>query len=371
LPAARLDLYKGTRMALTRYKVIADMATAISSSTEYEDVLAVIAEQSVKAFDICECVIYEFLEAAGAVTATPHALWSERPTAEDLAYVGIPIALSDEPALERVLRDRTMVETLVNDAALPDKDRRLMQEWGEMSCLWIPLVFGGSTIGCLELVEKRYVRPFTEYDREFAATVAALAAMAIQNARSRRYESAQERKLQALLVASLDLALAPDERAVLDTLARTTGTALGAEACYIYLYDRAADTIVWVASWEPPSFAEQFEDRVGTVYPLAEYETDRRALTDGVVIERVASDADLTEQDRRELQDWGFKTILTVPAILDGEPVAVLEVAEETRERHFTEDELDLARALGLQAGVILKGRAHRARLETELDTEL
>jgi len=363
--------YKCTAMALTRYKVIADLAAAVSSSTEYEDVLATIAKESAQAFEVSECVIYEYLESAGAVTATPHALWSAQPTSEDEAYVGVPIALSDEPALRRVLREKTMVETRVNDPSLPAADRRLMEEWGEMSCLWVPLVFGGRTIGCLELVEKRFVRPFTDYDREFAATVAALAAMAIQNARGRRREAVQERKLQALLAASLDLAVAADEREVLDTLARSTAAALAAEACYIYLYDRADDTITWIAGFEPEAITIQSDDRVGAVYSLDEYGADRRALRDGVVIERVASDPALADDDLRELRDWGFKTLLTVPAIVDGEPVAVLEVAEVETERRFTEDELDLAKALGRQAGVVLKRRAHRARLETEIDTSL
>jgi len=361
--------YKCVAMALTRYKVIADLATAVSSSTEYEDVLATIAKESAQAFEVSECVIYEYLESAGAVSATPHALWSAQPTPEDEAYVGIPIALSDEPALRRVLQEKTMVETRINDPSLPATDRRAMEEWSEMSCLWVPLVFGGRAIGCLELVEKRFVRPFTDYDREFAATVAALAAMAIQNARGRRREAVQERKLQALLAASLDLAVAADEREVLDTLARTTATALAAETCYIYLYERADDSLVWIGTWEPEEIMEEFDDRIGAVYSLDEYGTDRRALRDGVVIERVASDPALADDDRRELLDWGFKTLLTVPAIVDGDPIAVLEVGETAHERHFTEEELDLARALGQQAGVVLKRRAQHARLETEIDT--
>jgi len=36
-------------MPLTRYKAVAEMATAISSSTEYEDVLETVAEQAAAA----------------------------------------------------------------------------------------------------------------------------------------------------------------------------------------------------------------------------------------------------------------------------------------------------------------------------------
>ena len=58
-----------------------------------------------------------------------------------------------------------------------------MEFWGEKSCLLVPLVFKDEVIGCLELVEKRAVRRFSAEERELAGTLAALAAVAIQNAR--------------------------------------------------------------------------------------------------------------------------------------------------------------------------------------------
>ena len=56
-----------------------------------------------------------------------------------------------------------------------------MEAWGERSCLFVPIVVQDRTIGCLELVEKRRTRVFSARDRQLAATLAALTAMAIQN----------------------------------------------------------------------------------------------------------------------------------------------------------------------------------------------
>ena len=119
-----------------------------------------------------------------------------------------------------------------------------------MSVLWVPLFFGDAVIGCIELIEKRYVRPFTDYDREFAATIAALASMAIHTARVRRLLEAQGVKLQLLLAASRELAAAVSEQEVLECVARTTGRALDADACFIYLYEAEFETISWVATWQ-------------------------------------------------------------------------------------------------------------------------
>ena len=54
---------------------------------------------------------------------------------------------------------------------------------GRESCLLVPLVFEDEVIGRLELVEKRHLRRFSEQECELASTLAALAAVAIVNAR--------------------------------------------------------------------------------------------------------------------------------------------------------------------------------------------
>ena len=66
--------------------------------------------------------------------------------------------------------------------ACPRPTRSRMEFWSEKSCLLVPLVFKDEVIGCLELIEKRRLRRFGR-EEQLAATLAALAAVAIQNAR--------------------------------------------------------------------------------------------------------------------------------------------------------------------------------------------
>ena len=47
----------------------------------------------------------------------------------------------------------------------------------------MPLIFRGEVSGCLQLIERRHQHLFSARNRELAATLAALAAVAIQNAR--------------------------------------------------------------------------------------------------------------------------------------------------------------------------------------------
>jgi GAF domain-containing protein len=357
-------------MGLTRYKAVADMAAAISSSTEYEDVLTTVAEQAAGAFEVSECVVYQNESVGHAATAI--ALWTQARTAEDEAYLGTPITLEGQPAMLRALRDGEMVETRLNDTSLLDVDRRFMEEWDEMSVLWVPLFFGSEIIGCLELIEKRYPRPFTDYDREFATTIAALAAMAIHTARTRRLLEAQERRLEVLLAASRELAAADSEQEVLESIARTTGRALAADACFIYLFEAEFETISWVATWQlDPTSSVTSPDPEGTTYRLSDYPADHRALTEGVVVERRVSDPSLSEAERADLEGWGFKTVLTVPAMVDGNPIGQLEVTHVTAEYVYATDELELARALADQAAVALQRRAHRGAAEGDERPEL
>jgi GAF domain-containing protein len=343
-------------MALTRYKVVADIAEAVSLSTEYDEVLATVAEQAALAFDLSECCIYEY--SPDDDTAVPLAVWSREFDPENENFIGTRLPLTNEPTMQRVLQRRETAETLINDSHLSTADRTWMQQWGEMATLYVPLVFGGVSIGCLELIEKRYVRPFTDYDREFAATVAALAAMAIHSARSRRLEAAQQRMLQALLSASREVASAVGYEEVLTTLARTTAEALEADACYIHLHDPARDAVVWQATWERYDWLDDPDEGIGTVYPLDEHPYDREALATGRLVVQHRSDDDVSDSMAQNLDAWKLETFLTVPAIHNGRPVGILEIGQAERQRFFSDDELELARALGEQAAATLQRRA-------------
>jgi GAF domain-containing protein len=343
-------------VSLSRYRVIAEIAQAISSSTDYEVVLASVAEQAATAFDLSECCIYEY--ASDAFTAVPLAIWSRDPDPENETFLGIPLPLAEEPAMQRVMREREMMNTRIDDPLLPVADRLWMEKWNEMSTLYVPLVFGNEAIGCLELIEKRYVRPFTDYDHEFAATIAALAAMAIDSARTQQVEAFQRRKLEALLAASREVSSAIDSGSVLTTVARTTAEALEADACYIHLFDPGRDAIVWQATWERYDWLDDPDEGIGTVYPLDEHPYDREAMTTGRLIVQNRSDSGIPDDMRGNLDDWKLETFLTVPTIFQGRALGILEVGQAGHERCFTDDELELARALGEQAAAILQRRA-------------
>jgi diguanylate cyclase (GGDEF)-like protein len=164
-----------------RFAVTAEIVSAITSSLVLEEVLASVARRTAEALDLWECDIYDY--DAGENRTTGLALWARAPHPSDGDWVGSSAGMDEQPSFERVLHARHMIENRIDDPELPDGDRARMEFWGEKSCLLVPLIFKDQVMGCLELVEKRCVRRFSDEERELSTTLAALAAVAIQNAR--------------------------------------------------------------------------------------------------------------------------------------------------------------------------------------------
>ena len=165
----------------TRFTVTADIVTAITSSVALDEVLANVAQRAAEALELWECDVYGYQ--AGASLATCLAIWAVQPDPGDADWVGASVSLEDQPTFRRALHDRVVLAMHLDDPNLPLADMQRMEAWGEHSCLIVPLLFRDEVIGGLHLIEKRHTRIFSGRDRQLAATLAALAATAIENAR--------------------------------------------------------------------------------------------------------------------------------------------------------------------------------------------
>jgi diguanylate cyclase (GGDEF)-like protein len=164
-----------------RFAVAAEIVSAISSSLVLDEVLASVAQRTAEVLDLWECDIYEYRAAENLTVG--QALWAQKPHPADGEWVGSKEDLEQQPSFRRVLTERHTIANHIDDPNLPQADRTRMEFWGEKSCLLVPLIFKDEVIGCLKLVEKRRLRRFTAEEEQLAATLAALAAVAIENAR--------------------------------------------------------------------------------------------------------------------------------------------------------------------------------------------
>ena len=328
------------------------MGAAITSSLVLEDVLATVARRIAEALGVWECDLYEYYSESQTIIAS--AAWSLEMTQEDLDWLGTVTALKDRYSYRAVFIDGKCSEAYADDDVVDPADRELMVKWGELATLSAPLIFEGSVIGCLTLVEKRSARHFSDDDKRLASLLAIPAAVAIHNARLYRQQEEQNRHLASLLDSSRALASTVVLEDVLALVCRKAAQALATGQCVIYEYDPARDAIVYRAAWdEDPSQVASVG--IGTAYPLDEYPSDREMLREGLVVEESSSDEGLAADVRSSMDKWGEKTRLNVPLIFNGEPMGILVLVEAIRERHFSADEIELARGLGEQAAVAIR----------------
>jgi diguanylate cyclase (GGDEF)-like protein len=165
----------------TSSTITAELVTAITSSLAIEEVLANIAQHITEALGLAECDIYDY--EAERDSATCLAFWERDLQPGDEEWLGRAAPSDEQPLLYRALHEHSMLEAQLDDLTLEPAKRAAMERWGERSTLYVPLLFKEQVIGCLELIEKERPRHFTGEERKLLGTLAALAAVAITNAR--------------------------------------------------------------------------------------------------------------------------------------------------------------------------------------------
>ena len=164
-----------------RFTVTAEMVSAITTSHVLDEELENIAQRAGEVLELSECDLYGWVAHEEQVTCL--AVWAREPHPGDADWVGAKLSLAEQPTFRRVVREGRILAAYLDDPGLPQADRVRMEAWGERSCLLVPLIFQEKVIGCLQLIERRRQHLFSARDRDLAATLAALAAVAIQNAR--------------------------------------------------------------------------------------------------------------------------------------------------------------------------------------------
>jgi diguanylate cyclase (GGDEF)-like protein len=351
----------------THHQIACEVGAALTSSLALEDVLEGVARRITEALDVWECDIYEYYPESETIVAAT--AWAREMSEEDIDWIGTVWSLADRPSYHRVLTEGMVDESYADDEGADALDRQLMEEWGELATMSVPLVVEDAVVGCFTLIEKREIRHFTDEDREFVRLLALPAAVAVQNARLYRRQEDQERQLASLLDSSRALTSAVVLEDILNVVCREAASALGTEEAVIYEYDSAREVFVFRAVHQAEPTEEALA-QIGSEYDVDTRPGDREMLHSGEIVEDRLSDPSLDSYVRESMAKWGEKTCLNVPMLFEGAPVGELILIESERERHFSSDETELARALGEQAAVAIV-HARRFREQEEQNRRL
>jgi len=194
-----------SRRATLRVEFLARIGELLASSLDYQQTLRNVAGLAVPQIaDWCAVDLFD-AEGGREPVAIAHSQPAKLRTAERLrAYE--PDQLDPEQGLGRVRRTgEPLLYTEIPDellvaAAVDDEHLRLLREVGMRAVLIVPLTIGSRTIGALTMVNSESGRSFDAGDVEYAAQIAARAAVAVESARLYSERSTVARTLQSSLL---------------------------------------------------------------------------------------------------------------------------------------------------------------------------
>jgi GGDEF domain-containing protein len=343
--------------------ILAEVGATLASSLTPQGILTV-ARQICEAMDAFSCDIWEYEPGARRVSFMANSC-----IAGDDPYgdaVGDTAELDDWESMRTVVEGRQTVELHSDDPDLPLTDRASFDKWGFQTTLDTPLIYNDGVIGVLGLVETRRPRRFTAGERTLFEQLAVQAAIAISNAHALRRLEERNRQLQALreIGAALTSTLVFEE--ALDVMAREAADALQVSRCIISEYTEADDTITALVAFErePASGRRGRTGRLPNPRPSGHLLLER-----GAEVEQ-ASDPELDAAVREELTDRGERSTLNIPLIYKGLPQGWMRLIETREERHFSADEIELARGIGELAALAFQNARLYRSLQEKADRD-
>ena len=353
-------LFNETKEALERQTATAEILKVIASSpTDVQPVLGAVAR---RAAHLCESLDARIFFTDGDVARYVSGFG-------ELAGVRNAVRITRGLVLGRAIIDRTVVhvEDLARETATEFPDAREVQEqYGHRTTLAVPLLREDKAIGCI-LLRRMEVRPFSATQIDLLKTFADQAVIAIENVRL--FEALQQRT-EALtqsvgqLTALGEVGQAISSTLDLDTVLKTVVTRAvqlaGLDGGVLYEYDERSGQFDLRAS-------ENFDEQSVDGLRRAGIRRGEGAIGASVVTREPVQVSDTHVPDYsarlRELLDRaGFRAVLAVPLVREGQTIGALLVARASA-GPFAPEIVDLLKTFASQSALAIQN----ARLFREI----
>src|SRR5579859_4343215 len=174
-------------------------ARDVSAALSEEAVLQAIVRHMTEALDAAGCTVSQW-DRQRDVLVTLHDYVPQGGRASDRR--GTVYVLADYPASRWVLSTRQPLVVNLDDPAADAMERKDLEKWGQARLLMVPLHTGENVFGLVEIERGAGSRPFSETDQQLALSLAAQAAVALENSRLHAAVQENVRELDALLKAN-------------------------------------------------------------------------------------------------------------------------------------------------------------------------
>jgi GAF domain-containing protein len=341
-----------------------DLEEALRYQTGSANILNVIASSPTDVQPVLKAIVESACELCGAYDAV--ALLREGDHLRFGAHHGpipvethsLPISRSWTPGLVVIEQKPVHIHDLLSSEGdqVPDAQRRA-REFGYRTILSVPLLREGESVGSLS-IRRREVSPFSDKQIALLQTFADQAAIAIENVRLFDEVQARTRDLQESLqqqTATADVLKvisrsAFDLQTVLDTLTESAAQLANADMGSIARKDERGYyhatnykfAVDWVKVVDPYRLQPGRDSVVG------------RALVakKAVQIADVLADAEYNYPDMQKAA--GYRTLLGVPLMRQGDPIGVLFLGRKAVEP-FTDKQVELVSTFADQAVIAIE----------------
>jgi GAF domain-containing protein/CheY-like chemotaxis protein len=253
---------------------------------------------------------------------------------------------------ELAIRERRLLTwgDVLHDPDVPEGLRRIAEQFGDSYSLAIaPMLWEGQAIGSI-MVDRPELRPFDEKEQRLLRTFADQAVIAIQNARLfNETKEALERQTATSDVLKVISASPTDVLPVLHTVAERAGMLCKAELSRVWL--AVGDTLRAISFNATGGLPADLELPIRPTSVAGRAFLDRRVLH----VEDVVPLLETDYPDIRELQERaGFRTVLAVPLIREGEAIGVIALLR-MRVQPFAPAEIGLVRTFADQSVIAIE----------------
>ena len=192
-------LFAVQRRRTDEQRLLLMAARDFSAALSEKAVLQAIVRHMSQALEAASCTISAWDRSHDAITTLNDFLPLGRTVAEQ---PGATYPLADYPATRWVLLTRQPLAINLDDPEADPAERKLLEAWGQARLLMVPLFTGDDVFGLVEIQRGAGSQPFREADQQLALSLAAQAAVALENARLHAAVQENVRELDALLKAN-------------------------------------------------------------------------------------------------------------------------------------------------------------------------